>query len=169
VTSTVALRPYEPQDSTLLARSESEFDDFGPAGVDPTRTLPSSSLDDRGGLAITEAGRVVGGLSWLYTQWGPNASSRCIMIGIGLLPEARGRGIGTEAQLQLVEMIFRHTRAERVEAATEVENAAERRSLEKAGFTAEGVIRGSMWRRGRFRDQVLYSRLRSDPDPRPRG
>ena len=167
MTSTVSLRPYAPGDGGMLARSDSEFDDFGPAGVDPTRQLPGCNLDGQGGLVICEDGRPVGGLSWHYTQWGPTAGSRCVMIGIGLDRDARGRGIGSQAQRLVVDLIFRHTRVNRVEAATEVDNIAERRSLEKAGFTADGVIRGSMWRRGQFHDQVLYSRLRSDPDPRP--
>jgi aminoglycoside 6'-N-acetyltransferase len=87
------------------------------------------------------------------------------MIGIGLVAPARGRGIGTTAQRLLTDLLYAHTRVHRVEAATETANLAEQRSLEKAGFTREGVIRESMWRRGQFRDCVLYSRLRTDPDP----
>jgi len=158
----VTLRPYTNADHGLQARAESEFDDFGPAGIDPTRTLPSSSLDAPGGLIVCEDGTGVGSVSWHFPQWGPNAGSRCVMIGITLVTSARGRGIGTAAQRLLVELFFEHTRLHRVEAATEATNLAEQRSLEKAGFTREGVIRQSMWRRGAFRDTVLYSRLRTD-------
>ena len=39
---------------------------------------------------------------------------------------------------------------------------AEQRALEKAGFTREGVVRGSTFRQGRWHDQVLSSVLRDD-------
>ena len=164
-TPEVTLRPYGPADLALLTRTDSEFDDFGPAGVDPRRTPPASNLDDRGGLVVCADGVAVGSVSWHYTQWGPNAGSRAIMIGIGLVPDGRGKGIGTAAQRLLVDLIFAHTRVNRVEAATEVGNIAEERTLERAGFQREGVVRGSLWRRGQFRDSVLFGRLRTDPDP----
>ena len=50
----------------------------------------------------------------------------------------------------------------RIEAATEVDNVAEQRALEKAGFTREGVLRGVGWRGGAHRDGVWYSMLRGD-------
>jgi RimJ/RimL family protein N-acetyltransferase len=167
VPPTVTLRPFTPADGALLARTDSEFDDFGPAGAGPNRALPGSDLDDRGGLVICEDGEPVGSLDWHYTQWGPNAGSRAVMIGISLLPPARGRGIGSRAQQLITELVFLHTRVHRVEAVTELGNVAEQRALEKAGFRREGVIRDAMWRHGRFHDEVLYSRLRTDPAPQP--
>lgn len=159
----VTLRAYGPQDRALRDRVDSEFDDFGPAGVDPSGALPGSSFDAPGGLVVCDGDVVVGSVSWTYQQWGPTAGSRCIMIGIALRSEARGRGLGTGAQRLLTDLVFLHTRIHRVEAATEVDNVAEQRSLEKAGFAREGVVRESLWRRGRFRDSILYSRLRTDP------
>ncbi len=83
-------------------------------------------------------------------------------IGIALLPGTRGRGYGTQAQRLLARYLFAHTTAHRIEAATEVDNIAEQRALEKAGFTREGVMRGTGWRDGAWRDGVLYSVLRTD-------
>lgn len=83
-------------------------------------------------------------------------------IGIGLLATARGHGYGTRAQQLLVEYLFAHTLANRVEASTEVDNAAERRSLEKAGFSFEGVVRGASFRDGQWRDMASYSIVRTD-------
>jgi RimJ/RimL family protein N-acetyltransferase len=90
-------------------------------------------------------------------------------IGIALLPEARGKGYGTQAQRMLAEYLFAHTTVQRIEAATEAGNVAEQRSLEKAGFTREGVHRSTGWRDGAYRDEVWYSLLRSDltADPGP--
>src|SRR5215467_5710824 len=83
-------------------------------------------------------------------------------IGIALLPEARGHGYGTQAQRLLARYLFAHTTVYRIEAATEVDNVAEQRALEKAGFTREGVLRGVGWRDGAHRDGVWYSMLRTD-------
>lgn len=86
-------------------------------------------------------------------------------IGIALLPERRGQGLGWRAQTLLCDYLFRHTTAQRIEAATHEENRAEQRALEKAGFRLEGVIRAAEFRDGEWRDGYLYSRLRSDPAP----
>jgi hypothetical protein len=45
---------------------------------------------------------------------------------------------------------------------TDVENIAEQRSLEKAGFTREGILRHAQWRAGAHHDLVSYSMLRED-------
>jgi [ribosomal protein S5]-alanine N-acetyltransferase len=89
----------------------------------------------------------------------------CWEIGIALLPEWRGQGIGWRAQAMFCSYLFEHTPVQRIEAATHAENAAEQRSLEKAGFSLEGVIRASEFRAGQWRDAHYYSRLRTDPDP----
>jgi RimJ/RimL family protein N-acetyltransferase len=61
--------------------------------------------------------------------------------------------------------LFSTTLANRLEATTEVDNIAEQRALERAGFVREGVLRGSGFVRGQWRDGVMYSRLRDDPAP----
>jgi len=84
------------------------------------------------------------------------------MIGIWLRPGARGRGVGRAAQRALAELFFAHTAVNRVEAHTDLDNIAEQRALEGAGFTREGQIRGAQWRDGKYRDGYLYAVLRSD-------
>jgi RimJ/RimL family protein N-acetyltransferase len=84
------------------------------------------------------------------------------MIGIWIRPSARGRGIGRAAQRQLAELFFAHTAVNRVEAHTDVDNLAEQRALEGAGFRQEGMIRGAQWRAGAYRDGYLYAVLRGD-------
>jgi len=86
-------------------------------------------------------------------------------IGISLLPEWRGRGLGWRAQAMLCDYLFMHTPVQRIQAATHPENIAEQKSLEKAGFQLEGVIRAAEFRAGEYRDGYLYSRLRQDPKP----
>ena len=156
-----SLRPYRPEDHELLQARESVFDDFGPHAVNPER---SSRLDDDGGLVVSldGDGPARGEVTWHWVQWGPTAASRCPMIGIYLRPEARGRGLGVRAQRELVDLFFRHTVTNRVEAHTDLENVAEQRALERAGFQREGLVRGAHWRGGAYRDGYLYGVLRSD-------
>lgn len=89
----------------------------------------------------------------------------CYNIGILLLPEQRGHGLGSAAQCLLADYLFSTTLANRVEAGTEAENMAEQRALEKAGFLREGLHRGRGFRQGRMVDGLTYARLRSDPHP----
>jgi RimJ/RimL family protein N-acetyltransferase len=83
-------------------------------------------------------------------------------IGIGLAPEFRGRGYGSAAQRLIVRYLFAHTQVNRIEATTEITNLAEQRALEKAGFTREGILRGTTFRQGQWHDQVIYSVLRDE-------
>lgn len=114
---------------------------------------------------VTAVGEVAGDVSWRWQQWGPNAGSRCPMIGIWLHPDHRGVGLETQAQVELTSLFFRHTTADRVEAATDVENTAEQRALERAGFCREGTLREAQWRDGTYHSCHLYSRLRTDAAP----
>ncbi len=164
------LRAQTLDDLSLLTGGESPFDDFGPQAP---RTSPAASqFDAKGGLTIVaEDGQVAGEVTLHWQQWGPNAGSRCPMIGIWLRPEHRGHGLGTRAQSALANMLFRHTTTNRVEAHTDVDNTAEQRALEAVGFQREGVTRGAQWRDGAYRDGLLYAVLRSDPrapEPGPR-
>jgi [ribosomal protein S5]-alanine N-acetyltransferase len=81
-------------------------------------------------------------------------------IGIVLLPEFRGRGAGMLAQGSLCAYLFAHTPAQRIEAATQPENIAEQKALEKIGFQREGVLRSAEFRDGAWRDVVVFGKVR---------
>ena len=85
-------------------------------------------------------------------------------LGIELWDAAdRGRGIGTEAVGLLSSHLFAHEEAIRVQATTDVDNAAMRRVLEALGFEFEGVLRGFMPDRGGPpRDYAMYGLTRHD-------
>ena len=116
--------------------------------------------DDDGILVVVRGEDRLGIVSWRKVPSTPACYHWS--IGIALLPEARGKGFGTQAQRLLARYLFAHTTVQRIEAATEVGNVAEQRALEKAGFTREGVHRSTSWRDGAYRDGVWYSMLRSD-------
>jgi RimJ/RimL family protein N-acetyltransferase len=88
--------------------------------------------------------------------------SNAFNIGIRILPAHQGQGHGTNAQMALAAYLLATYPVNRIEASTDVTNAAEQRSLEKAGFIREGILRGAQWRDGGWKDMVLFSRLRAD-------
>lgn len=142
------------------------FNDFGlPMMPTPRDALTRGPLRNEysGNLLIERLdGEAVGTVQWRPVHYGPPTESRAWNIGIELKPQARGQGLGGEAQRLLAGWLFVATDANRIEAQTDIENVAEQRSLEKAGFTREGVTRGSQFRMGAYHDLVLYSRLRNE-------
>ncbi len=150
---TVTLRPL--RDGEELVDSGSVWDEWGVRDGPPPADL--------GRLVVEEGGAAVGDVSWHSVWYGPNTASRAYNIGISLAPDARGRGIGSRAQRLLVEHLLATTDVGRVEASTDVENVAEQRSLEKAGFVREGVLRSAQGRADGRHDLVVYSFVRADP------
>jgi [ribosomal protein S5]-alanine N-acetyltransferase len=169
----IRLRPVVEDDLAMFRRFSTEP---GLIGLDwtgfrdaqaPARRFAADGFlgEDDGRLMVeVEGDRVAAGfVSWRAGQYG--AAGRHWTIGIALLPEWRGRGIGWRAQAMLCDYLFRHTPAQRIEAGTHAENVAEQKALAKAGFRFEGVVRACEFRDGGWRDGHLYSRLRTDPPP----
>lgn len=174
--TTATLRPVQVADLDLfeaaLATPEGtgEFQWFGFTSFHAVRRrFAEDGLlgPDGGVLAVTHGDDCVGRVEWFPATWGRPATSTCWTIALGLLPAWRGKGLGALAQGALREYLFRHTRAERIQAFTDIDNIAERRSLERCGFRLEGVLRRAQWRQGQWHDQVLYSALRGEPTQAP--
>ncbi|MEV7183659.1 GNAT family protein [Kitasatospora sp. NPDC093102] len=126
------------------------------------RWLEDGMLGEEHVMLAVVAGGEFGGFV-AANRTGVRPSAPYWSIGVQLLPQARGRGIGTRAQRLLVDYLFAHSPAMRLEADTEAGNLAEQRVLEKLGFTREGVQRSVTFRAGEWRDVVRYSLLRTDP------
>jgi RimJ/RimL family protein N-acetyltransferase len=164
----VVLADADLIDSWESAAMRGEFNDFGePPGAMPRDVLAAGPLrNDHNGMLVVEriADRTpIGTIGWHRVMYGPNPESAAWNIGISLIPVARGQGYGTEAQRQVAAYLFETTSVNRVEASTDVENLAEQRSLEKAGYQREGIQRGAQYRASGYHDLIVYSRLRDDP------
>ena len=169
--ATVRLRPITLADCAIVeenpATPDDVYDFYGFPQPGRLRRLVESGEvypkpgDLTGRLAVEADGEYIGFVSWHPEHYGP-IPAPALNFGIGLIPAARGKGHGTEAQRQLVAYLFNHTTVNRVEASTDVENLAEQRSLEKAGLLREGICRGCHFRAGEYRDMVVYSILRAD-------
>jgi len=169
----VLIRDLTPDDADLYdqirrrQQNDGGFNDFSldPEPVDPEALAGGAHSDHESGTMVivrVADGRIIGTLGWHRVQHGPNPESGALMFGIDIVPEARGHGYGTQAQRLLAAHLFATTNVNRVEASTDIENVAEQRALEKAGFTREGVVRGAQFRAGSYHDLVRYARLRSD-------
>jgi RimJ/RimL family protein N-acetyltransferase len=172
VTGRVRLRPVEEADLAVLDRFAMDPAAAGPLEWYGWRELnrfrrawaEDRLLNDMAGiLMVVNDAEPLGIVAW-RRAW-VTTLSHCWELGIMLLPEARGKGHGTEAQRLVVRYLFAHSMVNRIQAATEVDNIAEQRALDKAGFTREGVVRGVAFRDGRWRDGVLYSVLRHEAEP----
>lgn len=113
-------------------------------------------------LAIEVDGRVVGDVQG-------RCSDQAMPPGVWELgielyeTEDRGRGIGREVVALFTSHLFADEDAHRVQATTDIGNAAMRRVLEVLGFTAEGVLRGFMPNPGGPpRDYEMYAMTRDD-------
>jgi RimJ/RimL family protein N-acetyltransferase len=166
----VSLRPAGEDDLPMIEaltwdpETAGEFAQFG--WFDPLlwrRGWAENRLigQDGGMLIVVRSADRLGLVNWRRRPATPAAYYW--MIGIAMLPQARGHGHGTQAHRLLARYLFAHTPVHRIEATTEEGNAAEQRALEKAGFTLEGVTRGVGWRDGAWRNGMIYSLLRTDP------
>lgn len=170
MTDRAALRPVGEDDLAVLEQATQdpavagEFGWYGwfDQGRFRRRWAENQLIGEDGGtLMVVRDSEPLGFVNWRRRQTTPAAS--CWTMGIALLPQARGKGYGTEAHRLLARYLFAHSTFHRIEADTEVDNIAEQRALEKAGFSREGVMRGIGWRDGAWRDVVTYSLLRTDP------
>ncbi|MFD9964373.1 GNAT family N-acetyltransferase [Amycolatopsis sp. NPDC058986] len=168
----VRLRPVGVADLEMFRRFATEpgligldWSGFRDAQAPGRRFAEDGYLGTEDSRLIVEVDEqdVAGFVSWSAGSYTRDA--KYWEIGIALLPGWRGKGIGWRAQAMLCDYLFAHTPVQRIQAATHPENLAEQKSLEKAGFHLEGVVRACEFRAGHWRDGHLYSRLRTDPAP----
>jgi RimJ/RimL family protein N-acetyltransferase len=102
-----------------------------------------------------QSNRVLGSIG---ARW--NDEHDVAEIGYWTRTDARGRGLTTRALVLIARLAFERGAA-RVQLRADVENVPSRRVAEKAGFTAEGVLRSAHWnpRLGRRQSWVMYSLL----------
>lgn len=167
----VRLRPLVEDDLAMFRRFATEPGLIGLdwAGFRDAETMARRFASD--GVLGPADGRLmvdVGGVTAGFVSWhqGGYGVGKYWVLGIALLPEWRGKGVGWRAQAMLCDYLFAHTPAQRIEASTHPENLAEQKSLEKAGFRKEGVLRSAEFRAGEWHDLWVYGRVRDDAPTR---
>lgn len=167
----VELRPFTTDDLVLLERIAVDVEVAGPynwtgfrdAGAALRRFEDDGLLADHlGHLVVAGDGATVGVVQWRRPGYGGHIPGTAWQIGCTIMPDARGRGLGSAAHRALVAYLFSTTPAVRLEADTDVDNVAEHRCLERAGFTREGVLRSVAFHSGGWHDVARYGLLRAE-------
>lgn len=162
----VILRARTDADTDLLFRIAADLETWeerGPSSPAPlTRAAYEARLANESAgdvrFVIDVDGAAVGSVS----LFGSNELARHAEIGIALVPEARGRGIGPAAIAQLVEFAFVRRNLRRLHLQAIASNAGAIRAYEKVGFVLEGRQRQQAWVRGEYEDIVLMGLLRTE-------
>ncbi len=159
----IALRPWSKADADEMAACLDGDEDIArwldriPQPYTVADALGFFSQTGQTTFAVVDAagGGVLGGIG---ITW--NEAKDVAEIGYWARKEARGRGVTTRA-LRLAGGLAFEQGAARVQLRADVENTPSRRVAEKAGFTAEGVLREAHWnaRLGRRQSWVMYSVL----------
>jgi RimJ/RimL family protein N-acetyltransferase len=163
----VALRAERTDDEDVLFRIWSDLDTWeerSPKSPAPLTLEAFRMRRANGDLAgdadfvITADGAAVG----RCTLFHEDRLSRHAEVGIALLPEARGKGVGSAALSKLVEFAFVRRNLRRLYLWTLSSNAAGLAAYRKVGFVEEGRHREHAWVRGRYEDEVTMGLLRCE-------
>jgi RimJ/RimL family protein N-acetyltransferase len=157
----VVLRPIRPAElDRVYAERERSTTAVGPADREVMRQRIEHSgawFDGRLDLAVEADGRLVGVVdARAPLQFAPPGVCE---LGIELFEGERGRGFGTEAVRLAADWLLAHGYP-RVQASTDVRNAAMRRVFEKLGWELEGVLRAFMPDGEGRADYALYATTR---------
>lgn len=112
-------------------------------------------------ICLKEDNKLIGLASIVDIDW-INRSAHCP----SLIGEKNywGQGIGTESRLLLLQFAFYERGFERIWAHILEENIGSIKMLEKCGYKKEGLLRNSIYKDGRFQNQVVMSVLRKEFD-----
>ena len=165
----VTLRARTEADHDVLYRLAADLATWEERNPSPPAPLTRSAYDARLARAdsdesgnvrfVIEVDGVAVGTIGLFEVDG---YARHAEVGIALVPEARGRGIGTTAITQLVDFAFTRHNLRRLHLQAIASNVGALRAYERAGFAVEGRLREHAWVRGAYEDIVLMGLLRSD-------
>jgi RimJ/RimL family protein N-acetyltransferase len=165
----VLLRPWGEADlpDVVLAFSDPVMQRFS------WRTAPYTETDAREWFAEQEQARLRGeGLSFALA--GPRDQDGVLgsvsleevrrdrgraAVGYWLAPQARGRGLATQAVRLLARWAFAELGLARLELTCGPGNEASQHVAERCGFSREGLLRSHVPFKGTRRDSVLYSLL----------
>ncbi|CAB4672163.1 MAG: GNAT family N-acetyltransferase [Actinobacteria bacterium] len=110
-------------------------------------------------LAIEADGVLVGDMQLRHCDF--TMPEGALEMGLELLPEVRGKGIGTQALKEVARYAFAQGH-HRVEGSTTEGNIGMRKSFEKAGWVFEGVLRNLFVEDGAPVDYYSYAITKFD-------
>ena len=168
----VYLRGLERSDLKLLHEMQNDEEVMEWARFRPDHMVSMEELEKEYGeelrgnsptrrtFAIVQkkTGGVVG---WAIIRWWRPFSTSA-EVGLALVKESRGKGLGAEVTRLLTELAFDQYNMHKVELFTRADNKAMIGSAEKSGYRLEGRIRETLYFNGRFQDGVMMGVLREE-------
>ena len=116
----------------------------------------------REGFAIVDEANRFLGLALAPTI---DRRARSVELGYVIAPEARGRGVATEALGHLTDWAFTELDVLRAELLISVDNEASKRVAKRCGYVYEGTLRSLWFKQNLWEDGEIWSRLPHDPPP----
>jgi RimJ/RimL family protein N-acetyltransferase len=167
VTPSVELRAESDADEDVLYRLWADLDTWeertdsppAPLTLEAYRQQRTERVSGRDADFVIVLDGVAVGRCTLFHE---DRLARHAEVGIALLPEARGRGVGTAALRLLAEFAFVRRNLRRLYLAAIATNEAGLAAYRKVGFVEEGRRREHCWVRGAYVDEVVMGLLRAD-------
>jgi RimJ/RimL family protein N-acetyltransferase len=140
----------------VVARERAYIGFLEPPPLEQSRSFWTSLIDKGHPFLVAVEGATVVG--WCDVVPVPRPIFAHVgTLGMGLLPDWRGRGLGTQLMAAAVEA-SRACGLERVELAVFADNERAQRLYRKMGFVVEGVQARRAKVDGRYRDEILMAR-----------
>src|SRR5215472_8748229 len=131
-----------------------------PPGSAASEYRVAGDRDDIARFSVVELAS--GELAGEALLWGIDLHNRSAHVGLSLRPAFRGRGLGTDAVRVLCRYGFAIRGLHRLQLETLADNHAMIAIAGQAGFTREGLTRGSDWVNGNFEDCVIFGLLATE-------
>ncbi|WP_422660578.1 GNAT family N-acetyltransferase [Paenibacillus sp. EC2-1] len=112
----------------------------------------------RWGITLRSEDRVIGTCG--FFNWSKKHYKA--EIGYELSPEYWSRGYMTEVLESAIDFGFKDLGFNRIQALIHPENVKSRGLLEKSGFTEEGLLNEYYFKKNRFVDAVIFSKLKKE-------
>lgn len=126
-------------------------------GMSYISAMLSADENETFAFAIIVDGKAVGSIG-VFRQG--NIHRQTAELGYYIAEEYWGKGIMTEAVIQICEYVFEKSDIIRIYAEPFAYNAASCRVLEKAGFQYEGTLRSNAVKSGKVIDMKMYALLK---------
>jgi RimJ/RimL family protein N-acetyltransferase len=136
-----------------------------PGSADSPYRASASAGGQGGDVKFSVVELATGELAGEAVLWAIDLHNRSAHLGLSLRPAYRGKHLGTDVVRVLCRYGFGVRGMHRLQVETLTDNHAMIGAAIRAGFVAEGTLRGTAWVDGTFMDEVILGQLASEWQP----